>query len=675
MSASRLISVERPSRPVAMLALWLAVYAGIVAFQTGANSSPLVADLAYMPFRMTLAYMLWRAAKASPDPYVARSWLLLAVGQLFAVAGNSTSVFSDLTGEQTTNLTYLAWSIPMSVLTVIGFARMISPREGRAVRAGDWLDAAVLVVACATIAWYFIAARVLTTEYDDPAVVLLFFIDSASNAATLLFATTAWLRAPHGLSPGAMPRIAIALFMVAAADLLFEAMLLRGTYQTGSPIDVWYAAAVVLFALGVDAQCRFRPGTPPPVDLRPLNRADAIVFGAIAASILPLVVELSTSDTVSPAFAASAVGVVALMVLMLWRQRIARQEIGLLVTTHLQLEHQLWQAQKLDAIGRLAAGVAHDFNNVLTAISSHAQLLSSGHGPEVASQAGEIEFAAARAATLVRRLLSFSHSDSVDSHPVVLGDVAISMKKMLRRLTDPDVTLTFEIADANSIVTLADGQLEQVLLNLVVNARDATGAGGAITVSTRQLTVSTSDRLRTRGIEPGAWAIVEVRDNGEGMDAATVSRIFEPFYTTKTVSGGTGLGLTTVAGIVRAAGGHILVDSVPGAGTTMTVFLPPAAEQPITEAAPAGPAAERGTILIVDDELSIRKVLSRYFSRLGYRVVEAADAAQAVAQIEQHHWRFDLVLTDVQMPGGSGLLLAKRLQARSPAVPVLFMTG
>ncbi len=366
-----------------------------------------------------------------------------------------------------------------------------------------------------------------------------------------------------------------------------------------------------------------------------------------------------------------------LLLLVLWRQRIARQEIETLIANRLTLEQQLWQAQKLDAVGRLAGGIAHDFNNVLTAISSHAQLLRGGHTTDVAAEATEIQFATERAAALVRRLLSFTRASATERTLVAPAVVVRSMERMLRQLTRADVALDFDVAVDRSVVSMADGQLEQILLNLVINSRDATPDGGRITVRSNTLSVADGDPMIQRGVEPGEWAVLEVEDTGTGMDAATRDAMFEPFFSTKTTTGGTGLGLATVAGIVAAANGHILVKSAPGRGTTITVLLPAAAPAPeLGETERPQPGTPRAqSILVVDDEAPIRSALSRFLARRGYDVLEAPSAAAAIVAMERRDWTVDLILTDVQMPGGTGLELAAQVRKRRAGIPVLFMTG
>jgi signal transduction histidine kinase/CheY-like chemotaxis protein len=669
---------DRPGRPATFLAAYLVAYAAAVLLVRG--RTPPVAlgfDTAYMAFRATAAYVLWQASRRSLDPTIARGWRYLAIGQCFALLGNGTWIWSDLSGSDVANWAYLAVTVPQDVCNIAGYWVMLRPPGGRVARPGDWVDAAILVVACASLAWYFIAARLVTTAYDDATGVVLFFFDNAANGATLLLSAAVWLRSPPGLDRRAMPRTVAGLVLLALADLIIEKQLTSNTYVSGSWIDIVYGASILLVTLGADAQCRNpagardRPGA--------ANRADALVLGALLLSLVPLGNEIvSTPAFARDPLAASAVGVVVLMLLVLWRQRLARQEIDQLVASRLRLEQDLWQAQKLESIGRLAAGIAHDFNNILASIGSHTQVLRAHDTAAVRSAAAEVEFATGRAAVLVKRLLTFGRTDAPGTTEVALGGTVAAMRPMLRDSVGRHHQLEFDLADDGAGVRLAEGQLEQIVLNLAVNARDATPPGGAISVSTRRVLVESRSALHRRGVEPGWWATLEVRDTGAGMDAATRQRLFEPFFTTKGERGGTGMGLATVASIVHGAGGHVIVDSAEGAGTSMTVVLPLGAP-PQATGAPAEPdpvaLPSVPTLLVVDDELPIRSALRRFLTRAGYRVLEAADAAQAMSQVEQHAGPLDLVLTDVQLPGTSGAELARQIRARRPDARILFMSG
>jgi PAS domain S-box-containing protein len=347
------------------------------------------------------------------------------------------------------------------------------------------------------------------------------------------------------------------------------------------------------------------------------------------------------------------------------------------VTESLALQDQLTQAQKMDAIGRLAGGVAHDFNNLLTAIVGHAELLQDQlpKGSEASLDLGEIEKAAERAAGLTQQLLAFSRRQVLQPQTLDLDAVIDGMRRMLQRLIGEDVKLSFRPGGA-SWVRADPSQMEQVILNLVVNARDAMPTGGHITVETTAKAIDDIAAHRI-GAAPGAYVVLTVRDTGHGMDEATQARVFEPFFTTR--KEGTGLGLSTVYGVVRQSGGWIGVESTPGAGTLFTIHLP-RVEMPVPAAVPgaaAAPARTEGTetILLAEDETSVRELTSRILRQKGYKVIEAMDGHAALAASRTHEGKLDLLLTDVVMPDLSGPDVAKRLLKQRPDVKVLYMSG
>jgi PAS domain S-box-containing protein len=351
------------------------------------------------------------------------------------------------------------------------------------------------------------------------------------------------------------------------------------------------------------------------------------------------------------------------------------------VTERVRLEQQLRQAQKLEAVGRLAGGIAHDFNNILAAIITHAQLVQEmlPVGDERAADLREIEETAQRGAVLTRRLLSFSRPEAGQLRTQQLGVVMRGMEPMLRRLLVGQVDLELDLAKEDLWVRTADGQIEQILMNLAINARDAMPEGGVVRVRTRALTVRPGDAGRSPGVLPGHWADLTVRDDGVGMDQATMDQLFEPFFTTKPSGLGTGLGLTTVRGIVRSLGGQVLAESTPGIGTTMRVLLPLAA--PETATAPSAtvepPVLARGpaTVMVVDDELALRRATERYLERSGYAVIGAPSAVDALAMLDARAWQVDLVVTDMVMPGMDGRELVRRIGERRADLPVICMSG
>ena len=355
------------------------------------------------------------------------------------------------------------------------------------------------------------------------------------------------------------------------------------------------------------------------------------------------------------------------------------------VTERKRLEEELLQSQKMDSLGRLAGGVAHDFNNVLTVIRGYADVLMNefSDADPRQSEVKEIRRAADRATALTRQLLAVSRRQVLVSRPVDLNHLVAEMERMLRRVIGEDISILTQAADDTGWVRADTGQLEQVMLNLAVNARDAMPRGGTLTIETRRIEVRepSRDHPRARRVPPGDWAMLRMSDTGMGMDAATLSKVFEPFFTTKPVGEGTGLGLSTVYGIVQQSNGHITVDSAPGAGTTFRVFLPrfDRSEEPETDAPRrrAMPPREgrRATVLLVEDDDSVRQLTQRVLEEFGYEVIEARSGVAALARINDEHTPIDAVVTDVVMPGMSGREMADRLRSTRPRLPVLFLSG
>ncbi|MDX2192979.1 MAG: PAS domain-containing protein [Gemmatimonadales bacterium] len=340
------------------------------------------------------------------------------------------------------------------------------------------------------------------------------------------------------------------------------------------------------------------------------------------------------------------------------------------------LEEQLRHAQKMEAVGRLAGGIAHDFNNILTVITGYCELLqfSLPDEPTLRADVEQVHRAALRAAGLTRQLLAFSRRQVVQPRVIDVNEVVRTLEPMLRRLIGEDVELEVALAPDAGSVRADPGQLEQVLVNLVVNARDAMPEGGRIAIATAR---DARDR-EWDGVPPGEWSAIAVSDTGVGMDAETRARIFEPFFTTKELDKGTGLGLSTVHGIVTQAGGHVLVESAPGAGATFRVLLPPAAEVAADAAhgqaaAPALDGTE--TILLVEDDPGIRHLAAEVLRARGYTILEAPTGVEAVHRAEAHPGPLHLLLTDVVMPELSGRQVAERVTALRPEVRVLYMSG
>jgi CheY-like chemotaxis protein len=343
-------------------------------------------------------------------------------------------------------------------------------------------------------------------------------------------------------------------------------------------------------------------------------------------------------------------------------------------------EEQFRQAQKMEAVGRLASGIAHDFNNLLTVITASAQLLLEAldGGNAARPLLEEIVGSADRAAALTRQLLAFSRKQVLRAEVLDLNDLIRNMDKMLRRVIGEDVVLGSVQAGAPCLVKADRAQLEQVLLNLAVNARDAMPDGGRLTIETAEVDLDETYSRLYPEVRPGRYVLLAVTDTGSGMDEAVKARAFEPFFTTKEVGKGTGLGLAMVYGTVKQSGGHIAVYSERGKGSTFKVYLPVSApEQTVlpTGGSVAAVPDGTGTVLLVEDEDRVRSITSRILKGKGYTVLEARGGGEALDLLGRTDGEVNLVVTDVIMPEMNGPELVQRLQARRPDLKVLFLSG
>ena len=350
------------------------------------------------------------------------------------------------------------------------------------------------------------------------------------------------------------------------------------------------------------------------------------------------------------------------------------------VTERHQLERQLRQAQKMEAVGRLAGGVAHDFNNLLTAIFGYTDLLAEDLAPDHPGRADlqEIQTAATRASALTRQLLAFSRQQVLQPVVLNLNDVVADVQKMLKRLLGEDVELHAQLAPDLGNVRADAGQVEQVIMNLAVNARDAMPTGGQLTIETANVELTEDYAEAHPPVMPGRFVMLAVSDTGVGMDEATRAKVFEPFFTTKEPGKGTGLGLATVYGIVKQSGGFIWVYSEPGKGAAFKAYFP-RVDAPIEPGARApevaGTVAGTETILLAEDDELLRPLARELLTKLGYAVLEARGSAEALTLARGHEGEIHLLVSDVVMPGGGGFHLAQQLLAERPNLRVLYMSG
>lgn len=346
------------------------------------------------------------------------------------------------------------------------------------------------------------------------------------------------------------------------------------------------------------------------------------------------------------------------------------------VTGRRQLEDQLRQAQKMEALGLLTSGVAHDFNNLLTIITGYSQLMLGKVGEDDPNRHSleQIVKAAERAGELTRRLLLFSRRRVPQAKVLDLNQVVTGLKTMIQRLLGEEIELQLNLAGGLGSVRADSSRLEQVLLNLAANSRDAMPHGGTLTIETANMSVEQAGGV----VKPGAYAVLSVKDTGAGMDAATRAQAFEPFFTTKGAGSGTGLGLYTVAGIVKQSGGAVELSSAPGAGTSFRVYLPRVDRAPVAVKMKAPqPASTRGaeTILLVEDDEMVRTLVRETMESSGYRVLEAPDPLEARSIAANSQSAIQLLITDVVMPKASGPELARELLAVYPGLKVLYMSG
>jgi PAS domain S-box-containing protein len=348
------------------------------------------------------------------------------------------------------------------------------------------------------------------------------------------------------------------------------------------------------------------------------------------------------------------------------------------ITSKKRLEEQLRQAQKMQAVGQLAGGVAHDFNNLLTVIGGHVEMmLHAASDPDVRQRLSDVKQAADRAAVLTRQLLAFSRRQVLQNKVVNLNQVMQQLIGMLTRLIKENVELTFLPARDLGFVRIDPYQIEQVLINLTVNAQDAMPTGGHLAIETRNIRVDGTSGRHVEDLRPGDYVLIAVRDTGHGMDREVQARIFEPFFTTKKMGEGTGLGLSMAYGVVQQSGGQIRLDSKLGEGTTFYIYLPRVAGS-VAEPSPMMPASlPRGTetILLAEDENGVRELIGTYLESLGYHVLTASNGLAGIAVARSYTEKIHLLLSDFVMPKLGGRELASELKKSEPEMKVIFLSG
>jgi two-component system, cell cycle sensor histidine kinase and response regulator CckA len=345
-----------------------------------------------------------------------------------------------------------------------------------------------------------------------------------------------------------------------------------------------------------------------------------------------------------------------------------------------RLEEELRQAQKMEAVGRLAGGIAHDFNNLLTVITGYSDLLLLSGELSISGRdmLQQIKKAGDRAAALTRQLLAFSRRQMLVPEVIDLNSLVTSLSQMLRRVIGEDIELVLRLEPKLAPVTADPGQVQQVIMNLVVNARDAMPRGGRLTIQTANVAWDDDLRQRHAAVKPGPFALLSVTDTGSGISPKVKEHLFEPFFTTKGVGKGTGLGLSTVYGIVKQSNGLVEVISEPGQGACFRIYLPQAQVTPkrrSLEKVRIKPTSAKGTILVVEDEDQVRAMTCTLLQKAGYTILEGRNGPHAIEASEKHGGPIHLLLTDVVMPKMNGRSLYQKLSARRPEMKVLFVSG
>jgi signal transduction histidine kinase/CheY-like chemotaxis protein len=678
-----------------MLAGRMAVAASfgiLVAFTLGSQSrqpgeSPGTSALfaaAFLPIYWLASVLAWRASHTTAlDATGRRAWQLIALANAVLATNNIVFYVSRRLAPFPGDEALIALVLPALWYTAIFSALARLPRRLTISleRATFWLDAATVLVSGLLILMYVFGHTPGESSFASPVAAITTIGVPALNAVVIFAAVIVILRPAHGVSRHAIGLLATSVAVTVVADLAYSRAAAIGAHRPG----VWYEPLYLLaacFAAASAQMQRERPGS---------GSEWAIDFGSIRSSILPYaavigavsVVVLEIQDRWDTPLGRMVLGAVLLTALVMARQLISRRHVAMLaaaeqarLTKQASLELQLQQAQKLEAVGMLAGGIAHDFNNILMAIRGTAEL-AADPGADIKQDLREITRAVDHGASLTRQLLAFGRRDAVQLKRFDLRGLVGDMEEMLRRLMPRHIALRVTQAPDDVPVELDRGQIEQVLLNLAINARDAMPSGGTLGITVGSTTIDAAQGV----IPEGRYATLVVSDTGLGMAPEVRARMFEPFYTTKPRGRGSGLGLSTVYSIVSRAGGTINVQSSVGEGSTFEILLPLADVFPVVEggveatdtAALASPTGE--VVMIVDDESALRELVGKYLSRHGYRVIVAANAADALAGLSSREERVDLLLTDISMPGMSGLELIDRARALKPDMRVICMSG
>jgi signal transduction histidine kinase len=626
------------------------------------------------------ALVCWQTARAGGNRRVRRAWK--------AVSAAVGAVAIAVLGVHLARSAGPAWiehvsdlvAVAFYPLMAVGLARLVSPQPLRSSRLKLALDVAIVFWAVfAFTSYLFVRQAELAPERIVPPQFLYTWLQPAVACATVAAAIALVLSRRTLVSTPALALLLAAVALVTTIDLLDFTPWAIPSGSRGA-----WAAAGWFIALAAWVEGRRAPWPEEAAAAGNPDDGRAIPYSAVVLLMAIVVIEVAALE--SARARALVFGLLVLAALVIGRLLVTLREVGELTRAKLEQETRfqakLAQSQKLEAIGRLAGGVAHDFNNLLTAISGFAELLEADleEGAGRIEDVREIRRAASRASELTSQLLTFARRQVVAPRVVSVNGLVTDVSRMLTRLLGEQIDLRLELTPARPYACVDPAQLEQVLVNLAINARDAMPRGGRLTIATSVASrVDSGIAEAGRAPDPTPWVRLSVVDTGTGMTPEVASQIFEPFFTTKPMGQGTGLGLAMAYGAVMQAGGRITVDTVLGEGSAFHVWLPLVFAEAAEEAGAAhverpGASNGRGRVLLVEDEESVRTLASRLLRGLGYRVEIAATGVEAVAR-SQADGPFDVLVTDVVMPGMNGREVAAALRARQPGLPVLFISG
>jgi signal transduction histidine kinase len=640
-------------------ALQLAIVVSLAGFVGGWAATPLphqlrlaAIDVGWFLLAALAGAAAWHAAGQPSNRHLRTSLRCLAAGALVWSAGQVIWTYQELVQNLDSPVFELADVGYWLALPLLAAGVFAWPREPIERRLGTVLDFALILGFALLFGVEFMLQPLLEHELD--ALGLTYAILYPPGEVLLFGAVIAALLLDHWRDRRRLELVAVGLLIVVIGDAAYT--YLGDAYATGGWLDPLWAMGFAIVGLAATSDPgQERHG-------RISQRALAVAPSA-ALSVIALIGIGAALSGRTPLGAGERAAIFALVVLLALRQAYTQLRLLEQMAEQRRLEQQLVHAQKLEAVGRLAGGVAHDFNNLLTAIDGYSALAHQGLAPghPVRGDIEEVRRAAQRAAELTRQLLAFSRRQVLAPQVVDLNTVVADAERLLRSLTGESVALETVLAPRPALVRADPGQLEQVITNLVVNARDAMPDGGTVTIAT-------SAR--------GGCVRLSVSDTGAGMSDAIRGRIFEPFFTTKEVGKGTGLGLAMVHGILAQSNGEIAVTSAPGQGTTFTIELPAAdmpADQP-AQATDAPPVSGSERVLLVEDEPAVRDLARRMLERAGYDVCSAASGEEALELL--HCGRpVDVLVTDIVMPGMSGHELAGKLRGSCPRLAVVLMSG